>query len=1292
MDLYSAESKKIQTLIQDWLSHPEQELEATFGADGIVDATTFLNIAQRLRAKGYEPLPQDDRMSIITPNNIRLSLQGLGVLQTYCRDNALESKPYTAMIKDRTSLESNIDLEEYQCRIKSRREIPLSKDDPRIRELIERWGAVRKAYRLIRRWTFKGKGMRIDMSIVRSTPKDSKGEYRWSRTFQDYNIFGSAPVYEVEVELLREEGTSTPEGAVSTLVRGIGEILRAIQKNTLLIRKSIRDKVISQYTLLNGSDKFRGVAPITLERANMISEIDEKIPNIRTGYNVTDKADGLRCLGFCDSKGELFLIDMGMTVYRTGLQNAECADSLLDGEWVTKNKDGKAINHFLLFDIYYAPDKTSVSDLPFAIPGASETDETPTRWWHLRSWITQWNTEGATTIIARSGITDVTRLHVTMKKFIIAPASEPTAIFNACARILDTPQIYNTDGLILTPNDKPLPSRAGDTFYEQFKWKPASDNTIDFLINIEKDFATPTMDKVTTGVHPISGETTRFKTLRLFVGSVRDSAYDDPRATILNQLPLPNPRAGGKQTYKPTLFIPSEYSDTMANTCYCPVAFDPESGQEVIVTEHTNEPISNRSIVEMRYDPLQDPGWRWIPMRIRHDKTERMQKGVIARTLNSEKVANSVWNSIHDPVTVSMIRSGNEEPLESEVHLERRPETYYITKSPKKDIVAVNGLRDFHNRWIKGDIMYNSILTHKGKTRGGKSIIDFACGKAGDLQKWRFGRASFVLGIDTAGDNIRDPINGAYRRYMDGLIQHGKERMPQMVFAIGNSSKRIVTGEAGSAPEESDILRSIFGKSSPEGPVPKMIDMEVAGALRNGADVGVCMFALHYFFESKEILDGFFQNLADTIKTGGYFMGCCFDGHSVFNLLRGVERGESKVGMEGDVPLWTIRKEYGQDELTDDDDSIGMGIDVEFISIGAPHREYLVSYDYLVRRMKKIGFQPLTADESTELGLRNSTNMFRESYEMAQRAGKKYVMSDTVKEFSFLNRWFIFKRSGLGEVADDTGMKEAMEQLASVDTGANNEGDDGDNEDGDNEDTNADAVADVDADADEDTAVASESVTGARLPPPDKKFASAEIFLFGSTVGLQDALKMGDPEAGRWLSPNSLFPIRDPDEEGVEYPSITHFLAAMTIKHGAKKADLAKTLFSTTGSIHQRFEAMRTAKTASPAEILKQEMDAVKKALMPSDLRAYKAKIDAAEWNAKKDEVLREALDQRWRRDARFHRIVETARDKGKYLLYYTGSTGAGAWLSGVRRANGVVEGENKVGKIIMELAGFRFD
>ncbi len=110
MDLRSTESKQIIALLQEWVNYPEQELEATFGIGGQVDSTTFLQIAQRLRIKNFELIPQDDRLSIITPNHVRLSLQGLGVLQQYCKDDKLVGKPFTAITKDKTSKERIVDL------------------------------------------------------------------------------------------------------------------------------------------------------------------------------------------------------------------------------------------------------------------------------------------------------------------------------------------------------------------------------------------------------------------------------------------------------------------------------------------------------------------------------------------------------------------------------------------------------------------------------------------------------------------------------------------------------------------------------------------------------------------------------------------------------------------------------------------------------------------------------------------------------------------------------------------------------------------------------------------------------------------------------------------------------------------------------------------------------------------------------------------------------------------------------------------------------------------------------
>ena len=725
------------------------------------------------------------------------------------------------------------------------------------------------------------------------TPRDSRGEFQWMRRFNELDIFRQPPVYEVEVELLRGDDTLTAENAKKALVRGIGEILRAIQKNSLLVRKSIRTDVLRQYQQVVRSDRFRGVPPVTLERRNMIAvdedsvEVQDKVPNIRFGYNVTDKADGLRVMPFVDGEGNLYMLDMGLNVYRTGLRNGACRGSLLDGEWITQTKDGRPINMLMIFDIYYATNGSAaeprnVSGLPFA---DLDNPDAETRYNTLVNWMKTWKENESVTT---KQVTDTNRLIVNMKTFrfsrgmtVASASTQPrgSSIFEACSQTLDMPVIYHTDGLIITSNSAPLPSRPGETFFQQFKWKPASLNTVDFLVTIEKDNDIPTLDMVTTGIHPISGETIRYKTVRLFVGSSKDVAYEDPRSTILNELAIPdapNRRGPGAAPvrYKPVLFNPIEYPDTMASSCNRLVEIDAVTGEEYITTEE-GEAIHDRAIVEMRYDPAQPQVWRWIPMRIRHDKTERLQRGTLERTLNSEKVAESVWNSIHEPITDFMIRTGSDQPSEEEerVMREARGDTlaevslqYYDRKASTEDLMVVRGLRDFHNHYIKETILYNTILRKKNQ-----SLIDYTCGKAADLQKWRRGHVNFVFGLDAAGESIRNKNDGAYRRYLDTMVNAGgRDRIAPMLFVIADSSKDIVSGAGGATQEESDIMRSVFSRAEVGGTLPKWVSRELAGKLRRGADAGVVMFSLHYFFQNKEILDGFIGNLAATIKEGGY--------------------------------------------------------------------------------------------------------------------------------------------------------------------------------------------------------------------------------------------------------------------------------------------------------------------------------------------------------------------------------------------------------------------------------------
>jgi predicted NAD-dependent protein-ADP-ribosyltransferase YbiA (DUF1768 family) len=161
-----------------------------------------------------------------------------------------------------------------------------------------------------------------------------------------------------------------------------------------------------------------------------------------------------------------------------------------------------------------------------------------------------------------------------------------------------------------------------------------------------------------------------------------------------------------------------------------------------------------------------------------------------------------------------------------------------------------------------------------------------------------------------------------------------------------------------------------------------------------------------------------------------------------------------------------------------------------------------------------------------------------------------------------------------------------------------------------------------------------------------------------------------------------------------------HYVGGMRVKMATDppKPDLAKALFSREGTIHQKFLGDRLALTSAgtrplaeeeDARLLETEIAAVKDAMRAPYLKRYKVTVDEAKWATVKDSVIQTAIEQRWKEDARFRKIVEAARDQGKYLLFYTpGSTTSN--VGGVRSSQtGRIEGENKIGKIIMKIAGF---
>jgi hypothetical protein len=107
-------------------------------------------------------------------------------------------------------------------------------------------------------------------------------------------------------------------------------------------------------------------------------------------------------------------------------------------------------------------------------------------------------------------------------------------------------------------------------------------------------------------------------------------------------------------------------------------------------------------------------------------------------------------------------------------------EDIYYNKPAGK--TYTEAMKNFHNLYVKK-------LLIKCVSKQGDTLIDYACGKAGDLPKWISARLSFVFGIDKSKNNIEDRLDGACVRYLNS--KKTNKHMPYALFVNGDSSFNI---------------------------------------------------------------------------------------------------------------------------------------------------------------------------------------------------------------------------------------------------------------------------------------------------------------------------------------------------------------------------------------------------------------------------------------------------------------------------------------------------------------------
>jgi mRNA capping enzyme/mRNA capping enzyme, catalytic domain len=1046
------------------------ELEIRFGTSRYakpISKIDYDNAIKQLYAAGFTTNDPDGlqilriqneyydlRSETMKMSNIRAEIVGVDMVQEYCKTNSIQK-----LIDMPSTITANgnkikftqksppfgtegkplrpVDFTDFNFRASYQMEQDFTVESNISKNIINKWTDSKKIFRYINRVRFSHPILPIfaDLSIIKSSKKTGKIPIP-HYTIQDATVFDNPETYEIELEVDNKSvgvGSefSTPKLLMDALRKCIRIVLGGLQGTNYPISYVERDSILQDYMRLlhDREDKdvkyqerrvltrdFTGPSSNTLQLKNIIAK--SGAPTILENYTVTDKADGERKLLFVHDNGRIYMIDTNMNVIFTGAFTTEKTlhNSLFDGEHIKYDKNNKYVNLYAAFDVYFVHGK-SVREFAFA--KTVETDETPDGKFRLNILKQAMSIIQPQSIVVNGKTSQTTinpcDFHIRCKNFQIATAA--FSIFEGCSVILsDIKQNiyeYTTDGLIFTPANTGVNSsvigKAGpitkSTWEESFKWKPPQYNTIDFLVSMKKD------KNGKDEIHTIFQEgksleknqdIVQYKTLILHCGFDKENhRFINPFEDVINDN-LPNQNYNNEERYTAAPFRPTSPYD--ANACYCNVLL--ENGH-LRTEEH--EVFEENMIVEFRYDLTLTGAWKWIPLRVRYDKTTELRSGS-KNYGNAYHVANSNWHSIHNPITEAMIMTGENIPE----FLEEDDDVYYNRTEDRNNGTEYSSkaLRDFHNLFVK-----KRLITGIAQRR--QTLIDFAVGKAGDLPKWIYAKLSFVFGVDVSRDNIMNSMDGACARYLNSLKDKNTET--KAIFLQGNSGANIRSGKAFMTDKDRMIARALFGNGPKERATLKEGVYRQYGVGQDGFSIASCQFALHYFFENNVVFHEFLRNITECTATGGYFVGTCYDGKTVFQRLKNKRKEESISITRDDRKIYEITKMYDQTGFPDDELSLGYMIHVYQDSINKTFPEYLVNFDYFVRMMENYGFVLIPTEEASKNGIPHGSGMFSEMFtamenEVEQNPrrrsdyGRALSMNSDEKWVSFMNRYFVFRK------------------------------------------------------------------------------------------------------------------------------------------------------------------------------------------------------------------------------------------------------------------------------------------
>lgn len=969
-------------------SDDAHELVLSFSrTEGHFTELEFQNFTNVFRSLKYsENIAKETlQVSDVVSNDI-LYIEGMPNILNYCITNSCKktaAKWYKSKAISSDTIHNifdlNIDITQYS-------KMPMQSSP-------EQWDDTRKHYMLNKDINYT-KNKHSDITYVANMHKASDDEFY---TFKQSNVLKAQQNYGFKIIIKNDVNEDE-------VLSAIVQAMQAITMSTIMLTKMQQKEVIDEYWKLikddieisyynkrSGDIPLIAPKPVTLERANLIDPKEYGAVSILNGYTVTEKADGERILLYINGVGKVYMIDNTQRIQDTGMTVSQAGyNSLIDGEYITchKRRDDTSKGLFAAFDIYYVGGKKVTS-----MPLIADDNVKPSRYNYLKQFEK----------LITSGKEAVVEFMAKEHKYSDNILKDSKDILTNASQYP-----YEIDGLIYTPTKLALysyytnhPVKITDNvkWDRVFKWKPDEQNTIDFLITIDRT---------------ITKNGIKYKVVKLFVG-YNASQWED--IDIYKGLKLRYDKDFARQ-HRPTqnLYAPALFRPTIYYTPGIEFAHIRQTVRGDIEAENGDK-LDSESIVEFRYvnDQSIPVSERWKPIRVREDKTRIFKKGILSKTANELGVAMNIWRSIHNPVTNAMIM-GNEPVFKKEVadnadeRLLDTDDVYYSRNIPRDSLLSIHML-NFHNQGIKKQ------LYDRPKKKG--TLLELCCGEAGDLNRWLDAGYSFILGVDLVKRNIYNPKSGCYARmlkrrgqYMKTMDPNAKIYYPDMVFVAGDCSQSIRAGKAATSvndKDSEDILKTVMNKHSS---VSKHLKY-ITGKGADGFDAISCMFAIHYFFESEQKLDGFLQNVSENLKPNGVFFCTFMNGETVESNINknGGDMIEGKKLMEdysSGMPVWAIVRRYDSRVQS----LYGKKIDVYIENTQKFIPEYLVSYKLLVDKAKHHGMELVETEmfEETFRKLKEKIPESEEDYSHLDQDILKLDEDNIQKQFSFLNQWAVFTR------------------------------------------------------------------------------------------------------------------------------------------------------------------------------------------------------------------------------------------------------------------------------------------